>query len=82
MATKTMKGLEGKSCEVTWFFRLENTNLRGHLIAADSFLLWGRRGAGTEISSLVNGDRTEGKSMKLCEERSRLDIKKSFSSKE
>lgn len=52
--------------------------LRGDFTAVYSFLSRGSEEAGTDFFSLVTSDRTQGNSMKLCQERLRLDIRKSF----
>jgi len=61
-------------------FILEKRRLRGEgdLMAVYSFLMQGSGGRAADLLSLVTSDWTQGDGMKLCQEKFRLDIRKSF----
>ncbi|KAJ7418873.1 hypothetical protein WISP_57000 [Willisornis vidua] len=81
-ATRMVKGLEGKLYEEQLrslgLFSLEKRRLRGDLTAVCNFLVRERGGAGTYVFFVVTRDRTQRNSLKLCQGRFRLDIRKSF----
>ena len=80
-----VKSLVGKTYE-EWLKPLcllspEKRRLRGGLIVAHGFLMMGNAGTGVKLCSLFDRNRTQGNSMKLQQERVRLDITKMFFTK-
>ncbi|KAJ7407778.1 hypothetical protein BTVI_61747 [Pitangus sulphuratus] len=82
---KMVKGLEGKPHEEhlrsLGLFNQRKRRLRGDRIAVYNFIVRGRGGTGTDLSSVVTSDRTQGNELKLCQGRFRLEIRKMFFAK-
>ncbi|KAF4792447.1 hypothetical protein TURU_122208 [Turdus rufiventris] len=77
---RMVKGLEGRSYEEelrsSGLFSLKETEGRPH--GTYDFIWKGKGWAGTDILYLVTSDRTPEKGLKMCQVKSRLDIRKRF----
>ncbi|KAJ7422118.1 rna-directed dna polymerase from mobile element jockey-like [Willisornis vidua] len=74
-AMKMVKGL-AEQLRALDLFHLEKTEGTSH--CNYSFLVRGRRGAGTDLFSVVTSDRSQGNGLKLCQGRFRFYIRKTI----
>jgi len=74
-----VKCLKGKAYEkqlrLLGLFNLEKRRLRGDLLTVYNFFKGGSGAGGADLFFLVASDMTQGKRMKLCQEKIRPDIR-------